>query len=349
MITRFAVFLILFFCGKASFGQLGGDVAFPFVFNAPSPRCMALGGTAISQKNRDLGLTYQNPALLDGQLHNKQLQISYSNFIEGSDMHMAYVSYATEVPKIGQMAGHIFVTDYAKLQGFDETGLPIGEFNATDYVFKISNAQKLNENLRIGGSVIFLYSAYERYVATAFGLDAAVLYSKKEKNIDAGLVIRNLGYNAIPYDEIRTGLPFEIMVSASKKLEHNPLRLTIIGRNLQKWDLTYQENLNENQEIDLSTGEVIKKEATFLEKGMRHIGLSAEFLFSENFHLIFAYNHQRRKEMALSVRGGFTGFSWGLSINVRKYQITFANGGYFLGKNAKYFSIQKKLSDFSKH
>ena len=342
-----AVFLcILFFFGKTMRAQLGGNMSFAFAFNPPSPRSMALGGTVVSQKNRDLSTTYQNPALLDPNLHKNELQISYSKFIE--DINNAYVSYAMAVPKIGTVVGHIFVSDYANLEGFDETGSATGNFNATDYAFKISAAKTLNEKWRTGTNINFLYSAYERYVATAFGLDASLLYTQKDKNLDLAFVLRNLSYNVIPYNDTREHPSYEIMASISKKLEHNPLRITLMARNLQKWDLTYIENLNENQQINIETGELIQEEASFFEKGMRHVGVSAEMLFSKNFHLIFGYNHQRRKEMALAVRGGFTGFSWGFCINVKKYQISYAHGGYFPGQGANFFGIQKNLSDFTR-
>ena len=65
---------------------------------------------------------------------------------------------------------------------------------------------------------------YERYVATAFAVDFAGAYHRPDKQFHASLLIRNLGYNAIPYVTERVDLPFDIQMGFSQKVTAQPFK-----------------------------------------------------------------------------------------------------------------------------
>ena len=77
----------------------GGKAVFNFLNLQPSARATALGGWATGHRDVDLGLAWQNPALLDS-LFNNQLSISFSNHF--SDIKHGLVQYAKFInPRLG--------------------------------------------------------------------------------------------------------------------------------------------------------------------------------------------------------------------------------------------------------
>jgi hypothetical protein len=337
------VFIILstFYSAQA---QIGGNQGFAFLSLDPSARIASMGGNTIAINDKDLSLAYLNPSLLKPEMSNHAI-LGYGNYL--ADINHGFFSYARHYDSIGTFSASAMYINYGDFDETDETGAKIGTFSANDYNFQLGygNAYK---KFTYGANVKFMYSQYERYIATGAAVDLAGAWHQPEKKITATVLIKNMGYNLIPFRTVRVAVPFEIQAGISKKLEHNPLRISIVAHNLQKWDLSYVNTNRRNKEIDLETGEEKYPKIGFGDKLMRHIIIGGEMVFSDNFQLRFGYNYQRRKELSPENRRLVTGFSWGVGIGIKKFYFSYGSSSYFPGIAANYFSVSKNLDDFKK-
>jgi hypothetical protein len=344
---RFLFVVLILAYSYQSFAQLGGSQSFAFVNIVPTGRTAALGSSTLADYTKDLGVGYHNPSSLNESMNNIAM-LSYNNYF--ADINSGFGGFVKHFDSIGTFSGSITYTDYGHFDETDETGKIIGEFWAQDYVFQVGygNIWDRDTHFTYGTNFKFLYSVYEKYVATAFALDFAGAYHRPENNFHASVLIRNLGYNVIPYVTEFVDLPFDIQLGFSKKLQHNPLKMTVVAHNLQRFDISYVNVNARNKTIDLETGQVRYANASFGDKVMRHFNFGAELVFSDNFQLRGGYNHMRRKELAPETVKGAAGFSWGMGIGIKKFTLDYAMVTYFPGINISYFTVSKSISDFKK-
>jgi hypothetical protein len=340
--------LFLFLLSVDTYSQIGGSSAFAFTEIPYAASQAAFGGAGLTMNNpRDVGITMLNPSLLNANLDN-HASLSYTNYL--ADINFGYAGYAKHFDSVGTFSGHISFIEYGEFDRRDETGALTGKFRATDYIFQIgyANVHPDYPKIKYGANVKFLYSVYEAFVATAGAVDAALTYDNKENQFLASAMIRNLGYNFIPYDEVRHPLPLDVQIGFSKKLAHNPLKFSLVAHSLQRWDLGYANPNLRNKEIDLETGEVKNAEVTAGDNLLRHINAGMALVFSDNFELRGGLNFQRRREMGLENNPGAAGFSWGFGIGIKKFYIDYAMVSYFRGISVSHFNLTKNLSDFKR-
>ncbi len=344
---RKLVLLLFLACSILSFAQIGGSTAFTFALIENSARHTALGGVSIANSDRDPAAGYQNPSLINPEMHNS-VSLSYANHV--ADLNHGFVSYGLDFDSLGTFLISSGYFDYGEFVRTNNAGDIEGAFRAADYTFQIGYARPLNDKLSLGANGKFLYSAYEAYVSTAGAIDLGLAYMDSSKLLSAGLVIKNMGYQFIRYSPSspREPLPFDIQASVSKKLEHNPLRFTLTLHNLHRWNNSYVNINSRNKEIDLETGTIKNQELSFGDKAMRHVIFNTEFVFSDNFQIRAGYNHQRRAELSPENRRALTGFSWGFGIGIKKFFLSYGSAGYFPGVATKYFSVSRDLSTFKK-
>ncbi len=344
---RIVVVNLFILFSTLSYGQLGGSQSFAFVNIDPTGRTAALGSSTMADFKKDLGVGYFNPSGLNKDMDNTAM-LSYNNYFV--DINSGFGAYVKHFENIGTFSGAVTYTDYGYFKETDVTGRVIGEFWAQDYVFQIGygNIWSRDNRFTYGTNFKFLYSVYEKYVATAFAVDFAGAYHDTASDFHASMLIRNLGYNVIPYVTERVDLPFDIQLGFSKKLQHNPLKMTVVAHNLQKFDISYVNVNSRNKNIDLETGEIRNESVPTGDKIMRHFNFGAELVFSDNFQVRGGYNHMRRKELAPETAKGAAGFSWGVGIGIKKFTLDYAMVTYFPGVNVSYFTVSKNLSDFKK-
>jgi len=337
--------LLFMLCWQTAFSQLGGTRSFSFTEIMPTARFAALGGAGFAIYDQDVTNSYLNPSMHNPGMHN-HVALSYTNYL--ADLNKGYTGYAYDIDSFGTLSGHVVFLDYGTFEETDETGTRIGFFWAQDYIFQVGFGRKFRDDPRFsyGLSFKFLYSVYEKYVATAGAFDGALSYVNEDKKQVVTAMFRNLGYNFIPYNDVREDLPFDIRLAYSKKLEHNPLRFCAVVHNLQQPDISYVNPNKRNKEIDLQTGEVKNEQISFGNKVLRHVTLGGELVFSDNFQLRIGYNFQRRFELGPEFRKGATGFSWGAGVGIKKFKFDYAMVTYFPGISASYFTVSKNLQDF---
>jgi hypothetical protein len=340
--TPFCLIFALSLCSSTQ-AQVAGTKAFAFLNMAPSARQVGLGSNFISSFDKDLSQAYNNPASLNELSHNHFIA-SYNNYI--SDIGSGYFAYARDYGKKGTFAAGVLYVDYGTFNGYTEAGIANGTFTAKDQCFHISYGRKVNDRIRLGANFKYIYSIYESFVSNGLSSDLSAMYSDSSGRLIVTAFARNIGFQAIPYSGTeRQGLPMELAITISKKLEHLPFRYQLILNNLQRPDMRYTiEETNEKDE----NGNTKVKTMSMGDNILRHIALGGELNLSKNFVLRFGYNHNKRKEMNQEQKKGVSGFSWGLGFRVSKFHLSYGSAAYFPGYNINQFSLLFNLSDFYK-
>jgi len=184
----------------------------------------------------------------------------------------------------------------------------------------------------------------------SFGIaaDLSATYCDTTNKVTATFQIRNVGAQLNNYiDGANEPLPAEALIGISKRLAHTPLRFNLTYRHLEQFDLTYTDPYDLG-DVDPVTGEAQVKTIGFWNKLSRHFIISSEILITKNFHLNAGYNFQRRQELQVSTRPALTGFSFGVSMKISKFIISYGRASYHLAGGADHFSITTNLAEFVK-
>jgi len=345
--TAIGFFGIIILTSQLS-AQLGGNATYAFLNLTNSARVASLGGKIVSLWDDDLNLPFHNPALLHEGMSNS-LVMNYVNYF--SDINYGYVSYARSYDNVGNFALGLHYINYGKFVAADNVGNITGEFRAAEYAFNMFYSRAIDNNFSIGVNLKPVYSVLETYRSFGMVADIGLNFTNKDKLFSGGLVLRNMGVQIKPYHEgHREPVPFEILIGLSQRLRHAPFRFSLVGHNLQKPDLSYDDPAKKDEEFDPITGDPIpeNKYAKFGDNLMRHLIFGVEFIPFENFYLRAGYNYQRRQELKISSRVAMVGFSYGFGIKISKFHLSYGRATYHLAGASNHFSISTNFSSFYK-
>jgi len=342
LIRKYSSILVLCCIGLSSWAQLGGESVFNSLNVPSSARAAALGGSAIGIKDGDINLAIFNPALLDSNTH-RNLALSYVNYF--SDVNFGYAAYAHQLDSLTVISGGIQYVDYGQFTQRDATSQELGTFSAGDYAAIVGIGRVIDSSFTVGANLKFLYSTIDQFSSSAGAVDLAGNYYNKRRNFSASLLVRNLGTQFKSYtSETRESLPVDIQFGISKRLKHAPLRFSVVADNLQKWDIRPNSEIDA-VEIDPVTGEVIQSNKfEFGDILMRHLSIGTEILISENFQVRLGYNYRRRKELQIADKPGTAGLSYGISMKISRFHLTYGRATYHLAGPSNNFTISTLLS-----
>lgn len=346
---KILAFISLTLLLSTSMAQTGGNQAYKFLNLTNSPRVAALGGNFLSISDNDILLTLSNPSLIKPSM-SKNLGFSFVDYY--TDVNYGFAIYSHDFKNLGTYTAAFQYGSYGDFTYADETGSTGGTFKANDLAFNLGWARALDSNFSIGANLKFIHSSMETYTSYGVGVDVAGTYHKPETGFSVSLIGRNIGTQLKPYVSGQNeALPFELQLGLSNKLKHLPFRYSILLTNLQKWDLTYVDPNDPNQQYDPITNQPVEKTEVgkFFDKSMRHIVIGGEFLPFKSLAIRAGYNYQRRKELGVSSRMSTVGFSWGVGIKISKFQINYARSAYHLSGSPNFISITTNLSSFSKN
>ena len=336
MKKTFIFFSLLLSSSLLVTAQIGGSATYKFLNLTSSARIAALGGQFISVYDNDLNLAFQNPALLNKQMHT---QLALSGVSYFSDIKFGYAAYAHHVPRAGTFSAAMNFISYGEFQETDMTGQITGVFKASEYSFNLAYSKPLDSAFSIGATLKTIYSQFYDYSSFGLATDIGGVYHNPDINFTASLVLKNIGYQLKPYREgNREDLPFEIAAGVSKKLARAPFRFSLNLTNLQKWDLTYKDPALIGQ-VDPITQEPIEETFTFSDKLLRHMVFGLEFIPSQNLHLDIGYNYQRRQELKEETKLGLSGFSWGFGFRISKFHLSYGRAMYHLAGASNHISV----------
>lgn len=308
-----SLFLLFSFLPVSS--QTGGDNTYEFLNLSHSAYAAATGGITVSQGRNDLSLPYFNPALLSPSMHN-DISLSFSSYFAG--IRYGYASYARDAGAKGTFAGGLSFVSYGKFTEADQAGNITGTFTAAEYAFNILWSYRIDTSFTVGVNIKPVLSHLERYFSAGICADIGVSWHNEKHLFDAGLVIRNAGFQVITYTGQRgEPLPFEIIAGATKRLAHAPFSFSLTVRHLEKPDLTH----------DYDTDDDIP-EGGLGENVLRHMILGVEILPADAFWIGAGLNYQRRAEMRTQQRTGMAGFSAGFGFRTRAFDLSFGHAAF---------------------
>lgn len=331
--------------------RLGGQRVFEFLNLSPSARITALGGQLLAVRDSDLASASENPALLNPEM-DKQLSFNY-NFL-AADIGSGYAAYAQHIKKLDMtFYGGVQFVDYGTFDQTDEFGQNLGTFEAAEYAINVGASRQLYENLAVGANLKFITSQLESFNSTGLAIDLGAYYRDTSSNFSAAFVIRNAGLTLSSFRENnRESLPFEINLGIAQKLKHLPFRLTVNYRNLDQWNILFDDpNVVDEGPLlgDIESSERGRFEVN-VDNFFRHLTFGGEFLFGkkENFRLRVGYNHRRRAELRVAEFRSLAGFSFGVGMKVSKFRIEYGRGIYHLAGGVNHLSISTSINEFKR-
>jgi hypothetical protein len=331
-----------------TFSQIGGDNTYDFINLPNAAKSAALGGNIIALPDNDLGLAYHNPALLKEDMHN-QIVLNYVNYF--TDINYGYISYARNYKDVGNFGIGMQYMNYGEFIEANNLGDKTGTFGASEYAFHLMYSKKIDSMFQFGATLKPVYSQLDTY--TSFGLlsDIGISYYNPDRLFMASFVVKNIGSQIKPYnDDNFEPIPFEVQIGISKKLLHAPFRFSLIAHHLETYDLSYQKiNNAEPTNVFNSESDAEKVGDDLFENLMRHMIFGMEFLPTENFFVALGLNYKRRRELQISEKPGFTGFSFGFGFKLSKFQFSYGRASYHLAGASNHFSISTNLSEFYKN
>lgn len=337
--------LVLTLFTKNNLAQIGGDNVYEFLNMPASARVGALGDNFLASKDNDITLTLTNPSLITREMDN-HLSLSFIDFF--SDINYGFAMYSKTFKNVGSFVGTMQFIDYGTFTYADPTGQTYGDFSVSEYALNIGWGRELDSSFSIGANFKTIYSALEDYTSLGLAVDVAGSYFNAKKNLTLSLIIKNAGIQLTNYyGSHREPLPFEMQLGFSQKLKHLPFRYFINYNHIEKWDLTYV-NPNDPNHYDPFTGEIISKTWVegFVDKLMRHIVIGGELTLANVVSLRLSYNYQRRQELKITEKPGGVGLSWGVGIQVSKFNFGYARSTYHQAGSPNYFTLTTNLSDF---
>lgn len=325
------------------------DGTYSFLNMTSSSRVAALGGVMLPVYDSDIQIVTSNPSLINPNINNS-LSLSYVDYY--NDINLGSMRYGRSFDKIGSFAATIEYHDYGDFYYSDETGIQDNTvFSVSDYNINLGWGRQLSENLSIGANLKFAGIQYENNSSFAIAVDIAGTYINKKKWVFS-LVARNIGSELHNnYQAFRNKLPFKMQVGASKKLEHLPLTFIVIYDNIQKWDLSYDDPLDLENNYDPMTGTMKEKSKMdkFAQNMFSHIVLAGELNLGKNLALRLGYNYGLRQNLKSPTKKGAVGFSYGVAINVYKFNISYSRSEMHIHGSPNYITITTNLNNFTKH
>jgi hypothetical protein len=345
-------FLITFLSGIiaiSSFAQIGGRSTFGFLDRTNSARVASMGGNILAINDNDISLVLTNPSLISAEMNNT-LALDFVS------LRTAYsygdIMYSKSFSKVGSFVGTFQFINYGKFTYADIAGNTSGEFNASEYALNLGWGRKLSPHFSIGANGKLIYSQLESYHSFGLAVDVAGSYNTTDDLFSASLVARNIGIQLVPYiPGTRDPLPFEMQAGFATKLKHIPVRISLLYNNLEKWDLTYNDPLSPDNQVDAITGQTKKKSEVgkFADKLMRHIVVGTEITIAKAFSVRLGYNYRQRQEMKLIDRTALSGFTYGFGLRIKMFTLSYARATYMAGNfNPNYFSLALNLGQFTK-
>jgi len=318
---------------QLTFGQLGGRRSFEFL-NVPSDtRIASMGGIHVSLSDWDPNMIFSNPASLNPDMYG---HVSFNHAFYYANINISRLVYSHTFERTGSWGLGIQNVNYGKINGFDPSGNPIGEFSANELVVLAGNARRIG-NFSLGVNAKIAYSSISGYHASSFLFDFGGIYFHPTEDLKVGLNIKNIGFllsNYTPSSD--TYLPFDVQVGVSYKPQNMPLRFSLTAYNLYKANLLYDNPDGDLQQDDPST----------FSKIASHFNFGAEIILTKNINLRAGYNYLIRRELKLEQKTGGAGLSFGMMVKVSYFEFSYSRATYHVAGGINYIGITSNLSSF---
>ncbi len=318
--SNFLLFILVMTSYIAT-AQQAGTTSYTFLNMPYGAKIGGIGGVNISLYGNDPNLFISNPALASDSLA-KRPTVNYTAFPTGVGLSSA--TYSHSFKKAGLWSAGVQYLSYGQIDGYDDAGNATGSFNPKDYAVTISHVRSAN-NFKFGASIKQVGSEIGGYNGSATLFDLGGLFVHPEQNFTVGMTIKNVGFHWQQISETENAnLPFDVQIGTSVKPLHMPIRFSFTFYKLNNWDLTLPNETTTNE---------------FADNLMRHLVIGSELIINQHINILFGYNHLRKKELKIDSAAGFSGFSLGLDIKTKAFELVYAYGGYHVAGNANMFTL----------
>lgn len=322
-----------------SYGQtIGGSSAFNFLHLPADPLLTAIGGVNVSYSNHEVGLTSNNPSLLEASL-SKKLNVSFNNLPGGIKAYSITGALYDEKHQTN-FGGHIYFIDYGSISQTDAAGNQYGYFHPFDYVIQASASRSYMNKWKYGISFKLIGSNYQVYKSFAVAIDFGLHYMDTSHLFSAGLVAKNMGLQIKTYGGQGEDFPFDLQIGITKKLAHAPLAFSVTAQKMHQLNIGYYDP-------SVNTGSA---SSGLFNKIFNHFVFASHIYISTNLEFNLGYNYLRRNELTLGTStNGLTGFSAGIRAAFQKIEIMYSISNYQKNVNYNQFGIEIPLQQFFTH
>ncbi len=334
-------FLLLFLQSGAQ--TIGGSSAYNFLKLSNTPQLTGLGGVNVSQTSDDIGMAFNNPALLVPSMHSRMNAVFNDMYAGIKAYHLSLGYYH---PKLNtSFAWGTQYIGYGSIDQTDAAGNIQGSFRASDWVMQLSASRKYLEKWNYGVTLKFISSNYGIYKSSAAAVDVGVLFHDTANLFSASLVAKNMGGQIKKYDGAGAEeLPFDVQLGITKRLANAPFGFSVTAHHLHQFDIRYNDTTFTNDDVFGTNNN--NKNFTF-DKFFRHIVIASQIYIGNNIEVSVGYNHLRRQELNVGKNGnGLNGFSVGVGALFKKLQIRFARAHYQNNTGYNQLGISMKLNEY---
>ena len=244
---------------------------------------------------------------------DKQLSANYVNFL--ADINYGSVSYAYLWDRRTQVIhGGVTYINYGTFDGRDESGESTGDFGGGEAAISLGYATEIPyTNIHIGANVKFITSQLAEFNSIGGAIDIGAIYNYEKWDLNAALVVRNIGTQFTPFVDTIEPLPLEIDAGISQIVPNVPVRWHLTFENLQLWNIAFE---NEARGITDLDGNVTTEEIGFLDNVVRHTIIGAELFPEGGFNIRLGYNFRRSEELRIINQRSFAGLSAGFGLKI---------------------------------
>ena len=338
---RISIFTLLatLLSGAAFAQPAGGQSKLDFLVLPAQAKNTALGTHHLTAPGNDPALFLQNPSLLDSTKTDNASANLMPYLADTKFLNLAYAGKIGEQP--GVWAVGLQYLNYGTMQETDDMGNVIGEFRAADYGLSAGYGHSLGA-FSVGGTVKFVGASVETYQTWGVAFDWGAVFKHPKEDFTVGFVVKNMGFLKQNFNGATTPvLPLDIRAGITFKPEYMPVRVTVTAHHLNRFDMVYNDPaLFFTYDIN---GNRLPRKVGIAEKLGRHLSLGAEALIHKNFRLLLGYDHLRRQELRLSDRGALAGFSFGMWLRIKRFEVSYGRAQYVPGFGSSSLSIVMNL------
>ena len=330
----------LFLNINSSFAQIAGESTYQFLNIPSSPRQLALGGKNITTQDEDVTSGLFNPSSITQEMDNI-LSLNYFNYF--SDISYGSLAYAYRLDNRGNTLHFGFsYINYGDFIGYDELGNYTSNFSGNESALSVGYATEFNNiPITFGANVKFITSTFEQYNSYGLALDLGLFYFDDLNNIKASLVLRNIGFQLKPYNEVNESLPFEINLGVSQKLENAPITWHLTLENLQKWPIGLSNPSRITTDLD---GNISEEKISFFNEFLRHTIVGVEIFPDSIFNIQLGYSFRRSEELRILEQRNFSGISFGFGMKFNKLRFNYCHSKYSSASNVNFIGMQIDLN-----
>ncbi|GEM_PF-5614230 len=273
------VFLFTLILGTDSFSS---SKASTFLRDGVGSKEVATG-SANTASVEGVNSIYWNPAgLLSMDAYSWKLGSFYS--IETEDRYYAFLAIATRTEELGNFGAGLINHGITNIELFDEAGFNKGITSDSEYILCFSYANKINYQIKFGGTLKAHYHDLAGYKGLGYSFDIGfILQPLLDKEIYFGIMLQNL-FGEIFWDESKEDILSIYKFGLSIALFEDVVRFNV--------DMAKEENL---ENIILKGGVEFKiMQYFFLRAGLddKYPALGAG-IKHEQYQVDYAYNYNK--------------------------------------------------------